>query len=164
MKTQIVIMSVMLLCLQPGMTAETRKYLHDDARINAEFDAIYRAIAKAMINNYVYREGAVGYDYEGADFTCDGAWHDLDLSAIVPNTAKAIVLQIVFHNGTTANAECDFRKNGAADDYNNTRLLAQVSPLNFGATIIVPCDENQVIEYYMTANNVTYLTVAGWIN
>ena len=163
MKIQIVITAVILMFSHIGMTAETRKYLHEDAKVNTEFDNVYRAIAKAMKNNFIYREGAGNTaDFIQTDLTCDNVWHDLDLSAIVPNDAKTVVLHVAVWTTDISKTILGFRKNGDSTLANVAAVNAQlINHANYG-DLIVACDEHQIVEYYANIGISCHITVGGW--
>jgi len=97
----------------------------------------------------------------GGTLTIDDAWHDLDLSAIVPAGAKAVLLYVYMH-GTAAGSAFAFRKNG----YTSTKTFFVLEAANVGkyASCIVACDTNRVIEYLGSVTTTTdaEIIVAGW--
>jgi hypothetical protein len=114
-------------------------------------------------------------DWDKDDFTKDGPigdysntyWHDLDCSAIVPEDAKAIVFMLNI-NAYAAGAYFIMRKNG--NSYANAFgwTGTQVSGVWAGGQLIVPCDSNQVVEYWArSSSEVTWnginVTIVGWL-
>jgi len=103
-------------------------------------------------------------DLTQATLTKDSAWHDWDLSAIVPAGATAVLIRVLAVN-TAAIGTLMFRKNGNANAINVARVDTQTTSGFVTADIVVPCDSGRMIEYYV-GNVGTWaaisLTVAGW--
>jgi len=114
-------------------------------------------------SNFVNRGDPAAWDWTVGDLTTDGTYHDLDCSGIVPSNAVAIVFFIQVEDGT---AEIPFRlrKNGNSNGYNVGEVRTIVTDVTSSATLIVPCDANQVVEYY--GYNTTWSTIniviVGW--
>lgn len=107
-----------------------------------------------------------GYDFSDTTLTIDGAFHDLDLSSIVPLGAKAVLLHIQLrHTAPAVGLYVAFRKNGETNAYDSMYCYPQVANLDIFFNIAVSCDTNRVIEYYVinTATwSVITVTVKGW--
>lgn len=102
-------------------------------------------------------------DFTLTDLTTDGAWHDLDLSGIVPPKAKTVKLFVVIRDDAVS-SYIQFRKNGNTNVFNRTIVRTQVVNEYNDAEITVSCDSNRIIEYQ--ARNTTFtnisITVKGW--
>jgi hypothetical protein len=102
-------------------------------------------------------------DFEVGDLTADGTWHTLDLSSIVADGASAINIKVVVEDDLVGSA-IKFRMNGNTNTYATSNLRTQRATSINDATLVVPVDENQVCEYWMT--NVTFtqarIVVLGW--
>lgn len=111
------------------------------------------------------RGDPTGYDYTQLTLTIDGAWHTLDLSALVPEGATAIILRVQAVN-TGAIASIYFRKNGNSNAYNVSRVETQTLTTTALADAIVFCDTARRIQY-LIANVGTWasitIVVAGWL-
>jgi len=116
--------------------------------------------------------GGTGYIFTGryvsaadkviGDFNNDGAWHDLDLSAIAPEEAKVLCFRISFANDVVGSTVA-FRKNG--ETYSKTPVnLVLVATIEHRWMMEVECDSGRIIEYLITANVWTSLelVVVGW--
>lgn len=112
---------------------------------------------------YYDRGDPAGYDYNEGDLTTDGVWRDLDLSSIVPDGARVVVLRIALADDATGST-LSFRKNGNANGYNSGSIRTQAIGVTVDGDIIVSCDSDRVIEYATT--NTTFTTirilVKGW--
>lgn len=112
---------------------------------------------------YIYRGDPANVDYTQATLTQDGAWHDLNLSALVPEHAKAVDVSILFIN--TANAKVGwFKRKGQAND-RNASVISSHSPNQPQAQdLTIALDTNRTCEYKFDADGWTYiaLTVKGW--
>ena len=109
------------------------------------------------------RGDASTYDFTSADFTADNAWHDLDLSGIVPTDTAAVLLICRVRHGFIPSA-FRFRKNGNVNARNMPVVAPCVSNVYSYAVITVFCDDSSVIEYRCSAGpwlNADF-TVSGW--
>jgi len=103
------------------------------------------------------------YDYAKEDLTIDGAWHDMDLSGIVPEQAKSVF--IVGHlMGAGVDWHIRFRKNGNVNDIVHGGMETLRANVERHRSSIVALDENRVIEYNVDnqAWNTLDLAVKGW--
>lgn len=107
---------------------------------------------------YVDRGNAPAYDFVMGDFVKDGAWHDLDLSSIVPAGAKGVALHLIMAASTISEAVW-FRKKGYPDLYNTSVTYVQVAGLINSADKVVALDENRIIEYMITPDTWYTLSV-----
>ena len=114
---------------------------------------------------FVDRGDPSGYDFTAVDFTLDAAWHDLDLSGVVPAKAKAVVIRLVAKNAA-AQKNVSFKKRGNTNDYNIFRLYTQVADGSIENQFITPIDVNRFIEYQASAGawTVLSLVISGWFN
>lgn len=109
---------------------------------------------------YKDRGDTAAYDFTLASFTIDAAWHDLDLSSIVPLSSASVILQVRYRH-TAANANLYFRKKGYTNAQQNL-LTTQVANQTIDQTKIVACDENSFIQYRSNGANQLDLLVSGW--
>lgn len=98
------------------------------------------------------------------DFAKDGAWHDLDLSAIVPAGSSAVVLKIKGQT-TAAPGALVFRKNGNTGGETVSGLYTQVANVPTLASVFVALDAGRIVEYLASALTWTTLDlcVVGWL-
>jgi hypothetical protein len=96
----------------------------------------------------------------------DGAWHDLDLSPIVPAGASHVQLAVTIQATTAIGAPgLWLRKNGNTGGYNVAALRVQTANQSIDGRHLLLCDAGRVIEYFLTDTSwsgVT-ITVCGWI-
>lgn len=116
-----------------------------------------------LTDGFVNRGDPAVVDYVTGDLIKDNAWHDLDLSAIVPENVKGVALYVSIlelHIGTSVR----FRKKGNTNPANVSRIYNQVAFEPNATDMTVPCDENRKIQYF--ASNVDFvilnITVKGW--
>lgn len=104
-------------------------------------------------------------DKTEADLTMDGAWHDLDLSAIVADSDASFILLRVLADDTTPGTTLHFRKNGNANAIAIQGLVASVASVPIEAVLLVPCDTGQVVEYIASAAwDSIDIVVLGWVS
>ena len=130
----------------------------------SEHDTSLTTLEAAVYVNYVDRGDPAAADFAVGALTTDGAWHDLDLSSIVPASAKAVIIRAQIEDNA-AGSIFAIRKNGNSNIVNNARQVTQVADVSIHITpTIVPVDTNRVIEYF--ASNTTWTTiniaVCGW--
>lgn len=113
--------------------------------------------------NFVDRGDPAGLDWTQATLTTDGTWRDLDLSAIVPAGAVAVVLETLIADNSVQ-LTISYRKKGNVNDRNVSTIYNQVSNFFVHAPSIVPCDTDRKIQY--NASNIVWTTirivVKGW--
>jgi len=101
--------------------------------------------------------------YDKTDFTTDGAWHDWDLSAIVPAGAKAVLLFVQIKDDAVG-SYLGFRENGNSNAYNVSTIRTQVANIFADGDLICACDSSRIIEYI--GSNLAFVTtqavVKGW--
>ena len=117
----------------------------------------------AAMTSYVDRGDPNAWDYVVGDFTRDNVWHELDLSAIVPAGATAVLVRVAVES-SPAPKYFNLRKNGNANVFNITTLATQVAGIPFRDTFIVSVDAERIIEYLVTDTTVTTINfvIRGW--
>lgn len=112
---------------------------------------------------YRHRGDPADFDFTTLNFITDGAWHELDLSSIVPENAKGVSLALRIRASTIDRA-ASFRIAGQAQPYNSSRATTQVANQVYTSDINVAVDTDRKIEYNFA--NITWhlitLTVKGW--
>lgn len=129
--------------------------------MQAVIDAILEIVSDRI--GYFDRGDPLNYDFTLADLLMGGAWHDLDLSGIVPANARAVLFNVQCINNVI-NKQFRFRQNGNVNPRNVRGLRSQVAGLLYMDSFVVACDSNRVIEYSMQGFTWTYVdfTVCGW--
>jgi len=137
----------------------------------ADDKAVSGSIASKNIEDYHLDDGAVmgssgdptAPHFTYADLTLDGAWHDLDLSSIVPAGKNFVQLHVYLSAALTPMKIAYFRPNGNVNTVNVASVVANVGMVAY-ADIIVPLDSARVIEYHVTSGDVTLeIVVGGWL-
>ena len=139
-----------------------------DGRANAGlhmsgFNLFMREAMKGLVDMYVDRGDPAAYDVTKAMLDTDGAWHEMDISAIVPAGAKAVHFLVHF-DGVGVDWKIMFRKKGNTNEINHAGMETLLNSLERHRSAIVACDSNRTIEY--KADNVAWTTlslaVRGW--
>jgi hypothetical protein len=112
---------------------------------------------------YYDRGDPAVYDKVKDDLIRDGAYHDWDLSAIVPEGAKSILIRGEIE-GEGADWEVRFREKGNVNEINTDCMQPLMTYVERHRTVIVACDANRVIEYQIDdeAWTIINLAVRGW--
>lgn len=123
-------------------------------------------IIKARIHSqlgYFNRGDNTPNDFTTGDFTLDGAWHDLDLSGIVPEDSKCVNLKVNVRASIVDN-RFDIRQNGNVNTANLLSVWTQVKDRRIGGVFPVNVDSARIVEYRGTAGNWTlvFINVNGW--
>lgn len=104
-------------------------------------------------------------DLGHATMTIDSAWHDWDMSSVVPAGAIAVELTCQAVHGTVGKV-LSFRKNGNTNDKNVLEYKILVGGATHQWAGMVFCDANRVIEYYAVAGNGGFsnieINIRGW--
>lgn len=112
--------------------------------------------------SYIDRGDPAVYDYETGDLTIDGTWHDLDLSAIIPSNATAVLIGGFFMDDAVGKSIA-FRKSGQSLNINISAMLTQVATVWRQGDFIVAASPNQKIEYnIITGMDSVFLVIRGW--
>lgn len=112
---------------------------------------------------FVDRGDPAGFDYDWEDFTRDDAWHDLDLSSIVPAGAKAVSLYLEFEDALVLKYIM-FRKKGNVNEKAISKEYCSVANIESGNDLTVPLGENRVIQYKtnMQDRQTANVCIKGW--
>ena len=127
------------------------------------FNLFMREAMKGLVQMYVDRGDPAAYDYAKTDLTLDGAWHDLNLSALVAIGAKAVF--IIGHVlGAGAEWAIIFRKKGNTNEINHGGMQTLRANVTRHRSSIVALDSDRVIQY--KADNQAWTTldlaIRGW--
>lgn len=111
------------------------------------------------------QSGIGSYDFILTDFTKDGAWHLLDLSAIIPVNASGISIHV---KGacTTVDAQsiARFRGGDVTHSLSTCKLRPQVNGRELAVFFALQPDSSRRIWYQVLVSSWTVLdlTVQGW--
>lgn len=119
-----------------------------------------------LTTSYVDRGDPATNDYGMGDFTRDGAWHMLDLSAIVPAGAVAVHLTGSFA-AIGVQASIEFRKHGNVNLWNKCLQYIYVSWFTTAFEFVCALDSQRRIDYRFWTQEMgnyqaTDMTVKGW--
>ncbi|GAH46609.1 unnamed protein product [marine sediment metagenome] len=112
---------------------------------------------------FVDRGDPAVYDYAKEDLTIDGAWHDLDLSHIVPEKAKAVFM-LGHLQGNDIDWHIMFRKKGNVNEVVHGGMETIRANIERHRSSIVALDANRKIQYKVDDENwdTLDLAVKGW--
>lgn len=127
------------------------------------YNLFLREALTGVYHMYVDRGDPTSADFAKEDLPVRNAWHDLDLSSIVPKTARAVLLYVTIKIGA-ANRVIRFRKNGNAQGIVISGVRTQVADVYNTNDMIVACDTDGIIEYWIedVAWTIISVTVKGW--
>lgn len=116
-----------------------------------------------LTTSFIDRGDPAAKDFTRADFTTDNAWHDRDLSAIVPANAKGVCMRVAI-KADVINAYFYLKEKGNVIDANIVSRRTLVANVAHEMSAVCALDENRKIEY--KAKNVTWqtmdITVKNW--
>lgn len=125
---------------------------------------IEKAVQDLDFSLYVDRGDPAFPDFSLVQLITDGAWHDLDLSGIVPVGTKFVDISTIMQQALP-DATLIYRAKGNTNQQNSLRQQTQASGILISIRGFVLVDTNRVIEYW--ASNVTWsvmnTTICGWI-
>lgn len=112
--------------------------------------------------NYVDRGDPSAFDFTQATLTINAAWHDLDLSSIVPAGAKAVHLAVWVNDNATYQ-ECHIRSKGNVNEISVLTARTQVANIDSSIEGIVAVGATRVVQYLVdTGTNFVLILVKGW--
>jgi len=127
------------------------------------YNLFMREAMKGLVEMYIDRGDPAAYDKAKEDLTIDGAWHDWDVSTIVPAGAKAVLL-IGHLEGNAIDWKINFRKKGNSNEINHADMETIRANVTRHRSVIVSVDVDRIIEY--NADNQAWtelnLSVRGW--
>lgn len=110
-------------------------------------------VTEVIDMKYVDRGDPAEVDFTQADLTLDDAWHELDLSAIVP----AAGANHLVHLKALATITIAFREVG---NINTINVTPEATGMHADSWVML--DANRKIEYMTSAGMIGTLTVRGW--
>lgn len=113
--------------------------------------------------SFIDRGDPASYDFTKADLTTDGAWHELDLTNLIPLIAKAVLLGGRIE-GNGVGWTIKFRTKGNDNEINHCEMeTLQANVERYRSMTVATCG-SQIIEY--KADNQAWTTldisVRGW--
>lgn len=115
-----------------------------------------------LITSFVCRGDASASDFTEATLTVDGAWHELDLSSIVPVGAVAVLLTVSAADATPGNG-IYLENNDYSNHYNVSRVVVQNDSVSNVIDCIVSCSSDRKLKYYIYAGTDSIsIIVKGW--
>lgn len=111
---------------------------------------------------YVARGDPAAYDFTQATLTIDSDWHSLNLSSIIPASAKLVHTACVISN-TAGGKIIKFRKPGLSNDYAIHRMWSLAGFVLTEREMTIPV-VSQAVSYMVenVAWNTIGFTVLGW--
>ena len=117
----------------------------------------------ACLPAFVFRGSVSAWDKEGAGFVQDGAWHEWDLSAIVPDGAKAVMMRVALIDDTPG-IQLAFRPAGETGANVRTKFYVQTAGVSYDTVAPVIVTSARKVDYL--AINTTWDMIAavvlGW--
>lgn len=114
---------------------------------------------------FVDRGDPDGWDYVLGDFTTDYTWHDFNLSAIVPEGARAVLFRLVLRSGIV-DATFQLRKKGKVGEHAISDEGTGLSGILARSTTTCACDENRAVQYRaedLSWLNINVLILGWWL-
>lgn len=127
------------------------------------YNLFMREAMGGLVDMFVDRGDPATFDFDKDDFTKDGTWRNIDISAIIPVSAKAILIGLETET-PIANKEIIFRKYGNSnpDNHCGAQTLSANKLRHSGCVVAV--DNNQRLDYKIDSATWTTLDVLirGW--
>lgn len=127
------------------------------------YNLFLREALTGIYHMYVDRGDPSVVDFDKNDLTTDNTWRDLDLSAIIPSTCRAVLLEVDIE-AAHADKEIVFRSDGNTNNINHTGAVTKVNNKDQHKTCIVATGANGIIEYKATDATWTTIDIVarGW--
>ena len=100
--------------------------------------------------------------FDQKDFIRDGEWHDLDLSSVIPEGAKIVMLDISVKNDIVSSF-LKLRENGNINEVNIAEVRTLVAGVWNSQEGWVACDENRMVEYSASPDILLHVKIRGWL-
>jgi hypothetical protein len=144
-------------------TPSPHKSTHENGGADEINIAGLSGLAADTQHSFVNRGDPAAADFVTANFTADNAWHDLDLSTIIPTGVSAVLLYCTIIV-TASNRVLQFRKKGNVNTFAVSKFTTQAAGVATSGNLIVSVDTNGFIQYYASAVAWTTInaTVLGW--
>jgi hypothetical protein len=128
----------------------------------------YKVLNVGAAEQYVDRGDPSGYDFAVGSFTVDNAWHDLDLSSIVPAEAagkRVFFLVLAAKTGGSGSQALAFRTKGQTNPYDQDGISIIDDTIVHRGSFWVECDSNREIQYLVTGSAWSSINfvVRGWM-
>lgn len=146
-------------------TSQKEAYNKRASRIKGKigYNLFLKEALTGVFHMFVDRGDPAAVDFGVGDFTTDGTWRDLDLSGIVPSTARA-VLMCGHVEGNAVDWTIKFRKNGNSNETNYCSMNTLRAAVERHRSMIVGIGSDGIVEY--NADNEAWdtldLVVRGW--
>ena len=116
-----------------------------------------------LTTSLINRGDPASADFSAFTMIADDAWHELDLSAIVPAGAKGVLMFVDVGNAN-AGKHARFRPHGNVNEFNVSSLVTQVGGLFYECDRVCLIDADRHIDYYFSAGAwiVRFMTIKGW--
>jgi len=128
-------------------------------------DIVLEAVAKVgyLTTGFVNRGDPAVPDWGEGDLIVDTDWHELDLSAIVPEGAKGVLFKALGRHAAFGK-RFELRPHGHAQTQNICEIQTLVAGAFHHADWVCPCDGDRKIDYMLEtpAWITVILTVKGW--
>ena len=113
---------------------------------------------------YVTRAVLEDYDYEHTDLDTDAAWHDLDLTGIIPVEAKVVFIHVKLR-AATVGSFIGFKPAGDSAHYGQMQAHINVANKDIHGYFTIPLRGTGIVQYQ--ASNVTWTflrtIITGWL-
>lgn len=116
-----------------------------------------------LTHSYQDRGDPPGWDFFQASFTIDSAWHELDLSSIIPAGPSAALIRFIA-NPPVINMTIELRERGDVNVAALSVLRTTVGQVWHDTQLIVGLDSTRIIQYRITAGvwSGLFAVVNGW--
>lgn len=116
-----------------------------------------------LSHGFVDRGDPAAADGSAATLTKDSAWHDWDLSGVVPHGAQSILLRTQLQ-ANAVDKFAMFRKKGHVNAFNRSQIRSTTANVWLMQDLVVAVDANRKIQYNVSIAGITglWISIAGW--
>lgn len=116
-----------------------------------------------LTNSYQDRGDPNAWDFVKGNFTIDSAWHELNLSSIIPSGPSATLIRF-FVLPPVINMTIELRERGDTNGIAVSVLRTTAGMVWHDTQLIVGLDSTRIIEYKITAGVWAFIfaVVNGW--
>lgn len=128
-------------------------------------DIIIELMWESIYSRGIYRDRGFfsGADFTQINLTTDNLWHELDLSGIIEENAKAVCIRIKART-TAIPKQLNMRKKGVTTITHTCEFRTQVANLDNNAHFVVGVDADRKCEYKLSdfAWTDISMVIRGW--
>jgi hypothetical protein len=100
------------------------------------------------------------WNWQTANCSTNGQWHDMDWSALFPATAKALVFNVVVVDDAVGSS-LTIKDSRDSSNVSGSSIYTQVANISASQQMIIPCPSTRILSYLATNTVWSSINLAG---